>query len=187
MKSKHCVRCEATSEVTEIEKLAHTYDEGTVTIRPSASAEGLITFTCTACGHIRTEIAEKLAPEIIEKSVETWTFWSEKKAAIFRSNAAYEDFETVLINGEALSSEHYTVREGSIVIEIKGEYLKNLENGEYRIEIVSASGVAESTLVVQRKPIANPILWIAVGSIAALAVAVTAIVIGCRKKKRYGY
>ena len=183
VKSKHCVRCEATSEVTEIEKLAHTYDEGTVTIRPSASAEGLITFTCTACGHIRTEIAEKLAPEIIEKSVETWTFWSEKKAAIFRSNAAYEDFETVLINGEALSSEHYTVREGSIVIEIKGEYLKNLENGEYRIEIVSASGVAESTLVVQRKPI----LWIAVGSIAALAVAVTAIVIGCRKKKRYGY
>jgi hypothetical protein len=73
------------------------------------------------------------------------------------------------------------------VIEIKGEYLKNLENGEYQIEIVSASGVAESTLVAQKKPIANPILWIVVGSIAALAIVITAIVIACRKKNRYGY
>lgn len=51
----YCTKCEAVL-ATE----AHTWDEGTVTTEPTVEAEGVKTFTCTACGHTRTEAIEKL-------------------------------------------------------------------------------------------------------------------------------
>ncbi|MGN0985589.1 MAG: hypothetical protein ACI4OU_03770, partial [Candidatus Enterenecus sp.] len=38
----------------------HTWDNGTVTIEPSHTAEGEMTYTCSVCGHTKTEPIDKL-------------------------------------------------------------------------------------------------------------------------------
>ena len=49
----------------KLDSVAHTWDAGKVTTKPTESAEGVKTFTCTACGQIKTETLEKLPHEHI--------------------------------------------------------------------------------------------------------------------------
>jgi hypothetical protein len=42
------------------EEAAHTYDAGKVTKEATASEEGIKTYTCTVCGHVKTESIAKL-------------------------------------------------------------------------------------------------------------------------------
>ena len=182
-KSKHCSRCDATSEATEIAKVEHVYDEGTVTVPATASAEGLKTFSCKNCDHTRTESIQKEAPKMTEQSVEEWKSWSKSDVAVFRSNASIEDFDVVKINGEVLPAEYYTIREGSTVIEIKGEYLKTLDNGDYTVEIISKTGSATSTLVINKPFISNPAVLIPTISVLCVAVAAFVVLFILRKKK----
>ena len=46
-----------------ISKLSHTWDEGAITIEPTAEKEGEKTYTCTTCGETRKEPIAKLEPE----------------------------------------------------------------------------------------------------------------------------
>ncbi len=52
---KYCTKCNET-----IATEAHTWDEGAVTTEPTVEAEGVKTFTCSACAATRTEAVEKL-------------------------------------------------------------------------------------------------------------------------------
>ena len=52
---QECAVCGNKSEV-----LAHTWDSGTVTVKPTTESEGEKTFTCTVCGRTKTETVEKL-------------------------------------------------------------------------------------------------------------------------------
>ena len=180
--SKHCARCDAVTDVIAIAKPEHTYDQGTVTIPASANREGIMTYTCQACDHIKTEMLPKLPPEMVEQPEEHWTTWSDDEVAVFRSNAAYEDFQAVMINGEVLSPEFYTIREGSIIVEIKGDYLKGLKNGDYTVDIVSSTGTATSTLTIKKNFITRPAVWIPTVSAVALIILVLAIIFMVRKK-----
>jgi len=179
-KSKHCTRCEEVTEKTEIPMTEHSYDDGTVTVPATAGQEGIKTFTCLECGYTKTESIDKLAPQITEQTFEEWNSWSEGKA-VFRSNAAYEDFISVMINGEELSPEHYTLREGSIIVEIDREYLKSLESGEYKIDIVSKTGTASSNIVIDNNFTKNPAVWNA-GIAIGFLIAFTAIILVKRKR-----
>ena len=118
-----------------------------------------MTYTCENCAHSYTEEIEKLAPQIIEQSKETVKEWSNDENLTFRSNASYEDFIEVRINGTVLSSDLYTIREGSIIVDLKPEYLSSLKNGDYRLEIVSVGGVAATDFSVNKNVMTNPWVW----------------------------
>lgn len=47
----------------ELPVIAHSWDEGKVTVSPTTEKEGERTYTCTVCQTIRTETIEKLPPE----------------------------------------------------------------------------------------------------------------------------
>ncbi len=50
------------NDCTEKQDVAeHTFDNGTITTAPTETAEGIKTFTCTVCGHTKTEPVAKLA------------------------------------------------------------------------------------------------------------------------------
>ena len=175
IESHHCTRCDKTSGARNIEKLPHTYNDGEVTLKPTAAIAGIKTFTCTECGHTYTEAIDKLTPAIIEQNATVWKEWSDNETITFRSNASYDDFVEVRINGELLSNDLYTLREGSIVVELNPEYLASLENGEYSLEIVSLGGVAKTNFSVDKKIVQNPVVLgsgITVVAIALLAFAV---------------
>ena len=165
-----------------IDKTAHSYDQGVITIPASANREGIMTYSCQVCDYIKTELISKLSPVMVEQPTENWTSWSKEDVAVFRSNAAYEDFLAIMINGEILSPEYYTLREGSIIVEIKGDYLKNLKNGDYTIDIVSKTGTASSILTVKKNFIAKPGVWIPTVSAITLIILVLAIVFMIRRR-----
>ena len=52
----------------------HSYDEGTVSQPATESSEGVMTYTCTVCGHEKTEPIPVTAPQECEHVYGTWTF-----------------------------------------------------------------------------------------------------------------
>lgn len=68
--------------------------------------------------------------------------------ASFRSNADYNKFESVLVDGNTVDSSNYTVTEGSTIITLNGEYLATLSNGIHTLEVVSNDGSASCEFVV---------------------------------------
>lgn len=64
------------------------------------------------------------------------------EGAIFKSDAAFEEFVRVEIDGKAIAAKYYTVASGSTVVTIKSEYLKTLSAGKHKIGIVSKTGTA---------------------------------------------
>ena len=70
----------------------------------------------------------------------------------FRSNADYSKFESVKIDGNTVSSDCYTVTEGSTVVTLKASYVKTLANGNHTIDIISNDGSATATFNVNMQP-----------------------------------
>jgi len=61
-------------------------------------------------------------------------------ALSFRSSANIKDFQEVQINGETIDQSNYTMTEGSTIINLSIDYLKNLAEDDYSISIVSKTG-----------------------------------------------
>ncbi len=77
-------------------------------------------------------------------------------AATFTSSANYKDFLKVLIDGNEISAEHYTVTEGSTIVTLTPNYMKTLSTGKHTISIVSTTGQANADfLVVSAGSISN--------------------------------
>lgn len=58
-KSRHCIRCEEKTEITEIPKSDHAWDDGKITKEATETAEGVKTYSCKVCGVTRTETIPK--------------------------------------------------------------------------------------------------------------------------------
>lgn len=128
----------------------HRWDEGRETTPPTAAAEGVKTYTCVHCGASRTESIAKLAPNIIEGQDSTYELGA-SGTLMFRSNAAFADFISVTMDGNTLSPGNYNLSDGSIVVELKKEYLETLAVGTHLLGIHSAGGTATATLTVEAK------------------------------------
>ena len=99
---------------------------------------------------------DKFTPEIIEGKGQSITT-GEKKELTFRSNAAFNDFIRVELDGKELDEKYYTVKEGSTIVTLKEDFVSTLSAGEHIIGIVSTSGTASTTFTVaeSQKPTGN--------------------------------
>lgn len=145
---------------------------------------------CAACGRYfsdgtcREEItlADTVLPKLPPRMVEgegAARKKNSKEPLAFRSDAARADFLGVTVDGVEVAPEHYTVREGSIIVELTAEYLKTLPAGEHTVVIRSVSGDAAATFTVEPAPFP---FWIPVVAGAAMILAL-AVVLLLRKKK----
>jgi hypothetical protein len=92
----------------------------------------------------------KLAPKIIAGDGTTVTE-SEKTALSFTSDAAFDDFIRVEIDGVTLDEANYTVKEGSTIVTLNANYVATLSVGEHTLGIVSESGTATAKFTVNKK------------------------------------
>ena len=99
-------------------------------------------------------VIQKLPPEII-KGKGQCVAEGEKKALSFTSNAAYSDFIRVELDGKTLDEKNYIVKEGSTVVTLKADYVAILSAGKHAIGIVSESGTATTTFIVNAKAVDN--------------------------------
>ncbi|MBD8973288.1 MAG: leucine-rich repeat domain-containing protein, partial [Clostridiales bacterium] len=58
-KSRHCIRCEEKTEITEIPKSDHAWDDGKITKEATVTEEGVKTYSCKKCDATKTETIPK--------------------------------------------------------------------------------------------------------------------------------
>lgn len=73
---------------------------------------------------------------------------SKGKTAVFTSDADYDRFVKVLVDGAVLDSKYYSVENDSTKITLKSEYTKTLSTGNHSISIVSDNGEASAVFTV---------------------------------------
>ena len=128
----------------------HVWTEGIITLSPTTSQKGIRTYTCILCGETKTEEIEMLPPAIIEGQNSNWRP-DEGGTLIIRSNAEFRDFISVLVNGKVIDPKYYDLREGSIIVTLKKEYLATLSAGTYTIGIKSTTGIASTEFTVMAR------------------------------------
>ena len=62
----------------------------------------------------------------------------------FRSEADFDKFEGVTVDGNLVNPSNYTVAEGSTIVVLKESYVRTLADGNHRISIVSNDGRANT-------------------------------------------
>lgn len=111
----------------------------------------------------------------------------ESSTLTFRSDAAFEDFAEVLVDGAVLPSESYEKRngEGNIIVELRESYLEQLAEGEHALAIRSASGDATTHFTVEAAPDeTHPVSWwVYAAALGAFAIGTCVAVISFRRKK----
>ena len=95
-------------------------------------------------------VLPKLVPTIIAGNGATVTE-GEKKALSFTSDAAFDDFIRVEVDGKTVDESNYTVKSGSAVVTLNADYVSTLSVGEHTLGIVSQSGTATATFTVNKK------------------------------------
>ena len=167
----------------------HISDEGKITKEPTAAVKGEKTFTCTVCGLVlRTEPVAKLAPTIVEGANGKHQSGGNTDLT-FRSDASFEDFLSVSVDGKVLDKNQYTLREGSILVTLKADYLSTLSVGQHTLGVNSASGTAETVFTVTAAPAVVPTgdttgltLWVSLAALCGLGT----LVVVSRKKRENG-
>ena len=176
--------CDVTSTAEK-----HISDEGKITKEPTAAVEGEKTFTCTVCGLVlRTEPVAKLAPTIVEGANGKHQSGANTDLT-FRSDASFEDFLSVSVDGKVLDKNQYTLREGSILVTLKADYLSTLSVGQHTLGVTSVSGTAETVFTVTAAPAVVPTgdtagltLWVSLAALCGLGT----LVVVSRKKRENG-
>ena len=176
--------CDVTSTAEK-----HISDEGKITTAPTAATVGEKTFTCTVCGLVlRTEPVAKLAPTIVEGANGKHQTGGNTDLT-FRSDASFEDFLSVSVDGKVLDKNQYTLREGSILVTLKADYLSTLSVGQHTLGVTSASGTAETVFTVTAAPAVVPTgdtagltLWVSLAALCGLGT----LVVVSRKKRENG-
>ena len=192
-----CILCGAKYGKTDPTR--HASLEKLEAIAATAAANGRVEcWHCTACDKYfadangKTEltaentVTEKVPPSIIQGSDARWKK-GESSTLTFRSNAAFEDFAEVLVDGAALPSESYEKRngEGNIIVELRESYLEQLAEGEHALAIRSARGDATTHFTVEAAPDeTHPVSWwVYAAALGAFAIGTCVAVISFRRKK----
>lgn len=192
-----CILCGAKYGKTDPTR--HASLEKLEAIAATAAANGRVEcWHCTACDKYfadangKTEltaentVTEKVPPSIIQGNDARWKK-GESSTLTFRSDAAFEDFAEVLVDGAALSSESYEKRngEGNIIVELRESYLEQLAEGEHTLAIRSARGDATTHFTVEAAPDeTHPVSWwVYAAALGAFAIGTCVAVISFRRKK----
>ena len=68
---------------------------------------------------------------------------------VFVSDAEYEDFIRVEVDGVTIHADRYTVKSGSTIVTLRQDYLHTLEAGQHTLSIVSRTGTATASFTIE--------------------------------------
>ena len=138
-------------------------------------------------------IIAKLTPVIIKGDKATVSA-DEKKELSFTSDAIYEDFIRVEVDGKTVDESNYTVKSGSTIVTLKADYVASLSEGNHTLSIVSMSGTATAGFTINKKETETveitpktgdnnyPVFWLSMFTCSIMALGFVAVT-GRRKRK----
>jgi len=77
------------------------------------------------------------------------------KKIVFRSDAPFDEFDQVMINGLVLDKKYYSVKKGSTIVTLNEDFAKQIPTGMHLFGIISKDGVAITTFTVDTKAAAD--------------------------------
>ena len=136
-------------------------------------------------------VIAKLTPSIIKGEGQSVTE-GEKKELGFTSNASFEDFIRVEIDGKTVDRINYTIKSGSTVVTLNADYVATLSAGKHTIGVVSQGGTATAKFTVNKNESKSPLtgdnsnmfLWLALLLAGGSSVTATALASNKRKYNR---
>lgn len=134
----------------KLDEASHEFEWKTVT-EATASSKGSHQQVCKVCGATgETEDTPMLAPSIIEGAGQKLTVGSASDLTV-RSNAPFDLFKQVRVDGTELDASSYTVADGSTLVTLKAGFLATLSTGEHTLDVVSETGTATTTFTIAEK------------------------------------
>ena len=114
------------------------------------------------------------------------TVFTNATSAVFASNAPFDKFSHVLLDGEKLAKKYYKAESGSTVITLNEKCIKKLSVGKHKLTIVSRDGSATAKFTVEKaKPktgdATNPALLL----MLLIACTGTIVLVSAKAKKRH--
>ena len=143
------------------EPLGHDWGEWETITEATETTNGQKQHTCKRCGETETEEISATGGGtgtgdgtgtggdtyiFTDDSQFTWTKGSTNGMLVIVKNSTGDDSQTlsrlskVLVDGNELTSDKYTAREGSIILTLKESYLKGLKTGEHLLRIELSDG-----------------------------------------------
>lgn len=87
----------------------------------------------------------------ITKGAEQVVVPTSDKKIVFRSDAPFDEFKQVMINGLVLDKKYYSVKKGSTIVTLNEDFAKEIPTGMHLFGIISKDGVAITTFTVDDK------------------------------------
>ena len=139
-----CTECGDSYVDDYTDALDHSYEA--VVTAPTYEAQGYTTYTCTVCGYSYEGdfVPALVYHEVLEGEDAQWSPESGEPVSV-HVDADIANFVEVLLNGQVLDEEYYTLTEGSTIVTLKPEYLATLPTGEHTLELIFTDGSAEVT------------------------------------------
>ena len=109
------------------------------------------------------------------------TVVSKAENIVFRSDAPFDEFNQVMINGLVLDKKYYSVKKGSTIVTLNEDFAKEIPTGMHLFGIISKDGVAITTFTVddtkspQTGDNSHMALWIALLAASVFGLAGTAV------------
>ena len=108
---------------------------------------------------------EQIDYEIIDGANETFT--QNETTLEFRSNADYDKFVEVKVDGSVVDPSNYTVTEGSTIVTFTKAFFDSLGEGDHTIEIVSEDGSAQASFDIEKPSVTiNSYSWSEIQTLA---------------------
>lgn len=89
-----------------------------------------------------------MIPAIIEGHASEWTKGT-RDGLTFKSNAEFNTFSHIEVDGETVAKTNYTATAGSIIITLKPEYLETLSVGEHLLVVEAGGERAEALFTIK--------------------------------------
>ena len=83
------------------------------------------------------------------------TVASKAEKIVFRSDAPFDEFDQVMINGLVLDKKYYSVKKGSTIVTLNEVFAKQIPTGMHLFGILSKDGVAITIFTVDDKATAD--------------------------------
>ena len=189
-----CSVCEKTfnSEKAEVTDLVipakgHEYGDLIAKVPATTEKDGAIAhYHCSACGkyfdaakvEVSSIVIPKL-PKIVSSPEEPWVKGSDDSLS-FVSDAKFEDFVSVKLNGALLSESDYKLEkteDGKTKITLEPATLEKLEAADYTITITSVNGSCDAGFTVENSSAVLAIVIVVIAVVVIGAGAAAAIVV----------
>ena len=139
------------NDAAHVETENHNYIEWATTKEPTETEPGTKERTCSVCGNKETQELPVLPPvtySIISGANSEWTRGTSAGISIV-SDAPFDKFESVKVDGTVIAAENYTAVSGSTKVTLAPAYLETVGVGTHSIEVVSNDGSASANFTVK--------------------------------------